>query len=1176
MANKKLINCDQLQTAVEKVKEYVDTKDATKAAASHTHGNISNDGKLASKNAVIITDANGLITASSISTTELGYLKDTTGSVQTQINGKAPTSHASTGTGYGVSSASNYGHAKASSTTPKANGEAVAGTETSSFARGDHVHPLQTSVSGSSGSCTGNASTASKWKNPIDLSWTGDAAGVMTVDGSESVESTLTLAASGVTAGSYGPATDASPAHKGVFSVPYITVDKKGRVTAAATKTITLPADSDVKVTSTLNSTTKAYVTGTTTATTNTGGLIFDTAVYLDAAAGKLVASTFSGALSGNASTATILETSRNFYVSDNDGTNTGPATVFNGSANATIKLPATIKATLTGNASTATVWATKRNFSVSDNDATNTGPVVQVDGSANVPLKLPATIKATLNGNASTATKLAATKNINGTAFDGSKDITTTQWGAERTLTIGNTGKKVNGSTDYSWSLAEIGALPAAGGKATGDIIIEKSGARYKATNGTNTIWFGLNTSGDKWGLYDETNAKYIVEASNAAASFLGNATTATTASNVTVTKDESTKLYLAGVSKYESTNVRASTPYVTGNTITATTFSGALNGNASTATTLQNNRTINGTSFNGSQNITTATWGTARDITIGGTTRSVNGSTTYSWTLNDIGAARGKTASATTAATAQWYRIAASSAGINRNFATFTIDATVSGKHSITQLNAANLYGTNPALVQLSHAIYGSATGISKARIVYHTSYSSNYAYLEVYVPTATATTLNVHMADYSGWSLVAPNTVGSIPSGYTSKEITFVNTGMAVAGNITAESATVTGDIQLNNGSTIKSKTKSAQLASDGTTNVAAGTAVTIVNYNGSDNLHIGGDIFDKGLTVGGTYVSGATTTVIRTVNGPVQLKPNNTSVMSISNTAVDVSKALNAKAGLAMTGHITSTANGTYNIGAADKRFGALYSTAVQVTDSNAKPYVALGVQTTGTTSAQGVARVIAGNNVNAGTAGNSKGQILLYGTNTGYTMITPGYNGTDNITLTLPNAAGTLARTADTVAAANKLSALRTISLGGIISGSAKFDGSGDITITAAANDITTISKSLTVTTSWADTGIAGTNLSTGTYAVQMYVNGSGQGGQYTEYYSGIMSWFEGATNSTDSDEIFLHKAGHATGGNSMFLRTVRRESSSTLKLQIACSKAFTAAVSIQFKFKKLI
>ncbi len=41
---------------------------------------------------------------------------------------------------------------------------------------------------------------------------------------------------------------------------------------------------------------------------------------------------------------------------------------------------------------------------------------------------------------------------------------------------------------------------------------------------------------------------------------------------------------------------------------TITGTTFSGALSGNATTATTLQNSRTINLVSFNGSQNITIA----------------------------------------------------------------------------------------------------------------------------------------------------------------------------------------------------------------------------------------------------------------------------------------------------------------------------------------------------------------------------------------------------------------------------------------------------------------------------------------------------------------------------------------------------------------------------------------
>ena len=68
------------------------------------------------------------------------------GRVQIKDSSKAPINHASSNTSYGVSSASNYGHAKASTTAPKANGTASVGSETSSFARGDHVHPLQTSV----------------------------------------------------------------------------------------------------------------------------------------------------------------------------------------------------------------------------------------------------------------------------------------------------------------------------------------------------------------------------------------------------------------------------------------------------------------------------------------------------------------------------------------------------------------------------------------------------------------------------------------------------------------------------------------------------------------------------------------------------------------------------------------------------------------------------------------------------------------------------------------------------------------------------------------------------------------------------------------------------------------------------------------------------------------------
>ena len=63
--------------------------------------------------------------------------------------------------------------------------------------------------------------------------------------------------------------------------------------------------------------------------------------------------------------------------------------------------------------------------------------------------------------------------------------------------------------------------------------------------------------------------------------------------------------------------------------------TASASITGNAKTATTLQTARTINGTSFNGSENITTANWGTARNVSISdsdatntGTAVSVNGS--------------------------------------------------------------------------------------------------------------------------------------------------------------------------------------------------------------------------------------------------------------------------------------------------------------------------------------------------------------------------------------------------------------------------------------------------------------------------------------------------------------------------------------------------------------------
>ena len=89
-----------------------------------------------------------------------------------------------------------------------------------------------------------------------------------------------------------------------------------------------------------------------------------------------------------------------------------------------------------------------------------------------------------------------------------------------------------------------------------------------------------------------------------------------------------------LSGKSDSNHTHKYAGSSSAGGAATTALTCTG----NSATATTLQTGRTINGTSFNGSTNITTANWGTARTLTIGNKEQSVNGSANVSWALSDI----------------------------------------------------------------------------------------------------------------------------------------------------------------------------------------------------------------------------------------------------------------------------------------------------------------------------------------------------------------------------------------------------------------------------------------------------------------------------------------------------------------------------------------------------------
>lgn len=75
------------------------------------------------------------------------------------------------------------------------------------------------SITGSSGSCTGNAATATRWATGRTIALTGDVTGTSAAfDGSAALSFAATLANSGVTAGTYTK----------------VTVDAKGRVTTGA------------------------------------------------------------------------------------------------------------------------------------------------------------------------------------------------------------------------------------------------------------------------------------------------------------------------------------------------------------------------------------------------------------------------------------------------------------------------------------------------------------------------------------------------------------------------------------------------------------------------------------------------------------------------------------------------------------------------------------------------------------------------------------------------------------------------------------------------------------------------------------------------------------------------------------------------------------------------------
>ena len=361
------------------------------------------------------------------------------------------------------------------------------------------------------------------------------------------------------------------------------------------------------------------------------------------------------GNLTGNASTATsattaskadILTTARNIALG---GVLSGSAS-FNGSANVTINA-SIAKPPKSGDwwsggmpiVGTDGVMEVGKyiDFHNSDTSSNDYDVRLQSNTAGPILLTLPSstgTLARTAD-NVASATKLQTIRTINGTNFDGTANITTANWGTARTITIGNTGKSVNGSGNVSWSTAEILGNQTVLGKdtdwntanATG--VYEASGFNESGATGANRpvgaySWGGLLTLRHK----NVTNQVYLSHGSNQMWIRGGwNGSFNTTWAQVYTTHFKPTYSDVGAAAASHGTHV------------TYSTSAPAANGTASagSASNVSRGDHVHPLQTTVSGNAGSATkWQTARTLTIGKTGKSVDGTANVSWSLSEIGA--------------------------------------------------------------------------------------------------------------------------------------------------------------------------------------------------------------------------------------------------------------------------------------------------------------------------------------------------------------------------------------------------------------------------------------------------------------------------------------------------------------------------------------------------------
>jgi len=266
---------------------------------------------------------------------------------------------------------------------------------------------------------------------------------------------------------------------------------------------------------------------------------------------------------------------------------------------------------------------------------------------------------------------------------------------------------------------------------------------------------------------------------------------------------------------------------------------------------------------------------WKTARTITIGSTGKSVNGSANVSWSLTEIGAAAAShthsnyTPFASNSQTipmntpsGAWYRIATSASGVGRNDGIFELELSIIGQQRLS-FRASSMYNYDNSIqiAKMGGSKFGNDNTffIQSARVVYYPNkYSSQYAYVEVFVTNPDTTinaTLNVRMVDAIGWSLTTG--AGSIPTNYAAKELSVKNYNPIYNTNdksnvIAPSSGVLNIDLRLARNETVVSNiTQNTTINISGLYDGAAGTIMLYLN--GTYTITLGTMTNDVGNSV-----------------------------------------------------------------------------------------------------------------------------------------------------------------------------------------------------------------------------------------------------------------------------------------------------------------------------------